>query len=29
MGACNEEIYGGRLGLSTAEMAALKADGVI
>ena len=29
MGECNEEIYGGRLGLSAAEIAALKADGVI
>ncbi len=29
MGVCNEEVIGGRLGLNAAEMAALKADGVI
>lgn len=29
MGACNEEIYCGRLGMSREEVAALKAEGVI
>ena len=29
MGACNNEIYQGRLGLTAAEMQALKAEGVI